>query len=511
MKERAKALHVNDIDNVATALVELKKGETILGVTLLNDIPKGHKFAVRDIPKGNPVIKYANHIGLASQDIKKGEWVHVHNIMGERGRGDIHENIADVPQETCTHKAPAKEEAKRSYKLKGYRRGDGSFGFRNHVLVIPSVNCANRVVENIVNIINYQFSLGNEDCRVVHVTHQHGCSELSYDAKQTQDVIAGNGANPNVYGVLVVGLGCEVVQADAVAEQIKQMAPYKKIEHFTIQDAGGNEKSIQKGAEIVKRLITEALQMEKSEGDLSDLILGTECGGSDSFSGLSANPALGNASDIIIQHGGSVILAETTELIGAEQILACRATNSTVKQEILSTVRGFEQRVIDAKADIRGANPSPGNIAGGLSSIEEKSLGCIYKAGNEPVVAVKEYAQKITDKGLTLMNTPGNDIEQLSGMVAGGCNVCVFTTGRGTPTGSAITPTIKVSSNTAIFQKMTDCIDINAGEIIDGTKTIGDVGAEILDFIVSLGEGKFSKAEINKQNDFAIWRLATTV
>ena len=321
----------------------------------------------------------------------------------------------------------------------------------------------------------------------------------------------GTAANPNVYGVLVVGLGCEVVQAHTVAEEIKDRAPYKKVEFFNIQACGGTEKSIRRGMDIVKNMLAEALKEERTEGTLADVVLGTECGGSDSFSGLSANPALGVASDIVVSHGGAVILAETTELIGAEHILAKRGINEKVSKEIMSTIKGFEQVVIDSNADIRGANPSPGNIEGGLSSIEEKSLGCIYKAGNSPVVAVKDYAKPITDKGLTFMNTPGNDIEQLSGMVAGGCNVCVFTTGRGTPTGSPIAPTIKVSSNTFTFNNMNDAIDLNAGTVVEGTKTIKEVGYEIVDAIVEVADGKLTKAEQNEQNDFSSWRLATTV
>ena len=258
-------------------------------------------------------------------------------------------------------------------------------------------------------------------------------------------------------------------------------------------------------------MLDKALTAVKSKGTLADVVLGTECGGSDSFSGLSANPSLGDASDIVIQQGGSVILAETTELIGAEHILAARAVNAAVSQQVMDTIKGFENTVIQAHADIRGANPSPGNIEGGLSSIEEKSLGCVYKAGNQPVVAVKQYAQPITDIGLTFMNTPGNDIEQLSGMVAGGCNICVFTTGRGTPTGSPITPTIKIASNSQVFQSMNDSIDLNAGTVIKGKRTIQKVGEEILDYMVKISQGTRTKAEINKQNDFSIWRLATTV
>lgn len=258
-------------------------------------------------------------------------------------------------------------------------------------------------------------------------------------------------------------------------------------------------------------MLDEALLVERSEGCLVDIVLGTECGGSDSFSGLSANPSLGAASDIVVGHGGKVVLAETTELIGAEHILAERAINAEVKKQILDTIKGFEQTVIDSHADIRGANPSPGNIEGGLSSIEEKSLGCIYKAGNTSVNSVIDYAKPITATGLTFMNTPGNDIEQLSGMAAGGCNIVVFTTGRGTPTGSPIVPTIKVSSNTDTYINMNDSIDLDAGVVVSGQKTIQEMGEEIIDFIVEVGNGRETKAEINEQNDFSIWRLATTV
>lgn len=385
-------------------------------------------------------------------------------------------------------------------KLMGYRRADQSFGFRNKVIVIPSVHCANKCVEKI--------AMQNPEC--VYITHQHGCSQLDYDAEQTKKVLIGHGTNPNVYGVLIVGLGCEVVQAKEMAERIKQETPYKEVSFLVIQENGGVAKTVQKGSEIVKKMLQQASGVQKALGGWEDLVLGTECGGSDAFSGLSANPLLGAVSDFVIDCGGSVILAETTELIGAEHLLAKRAINEKVKNDVYRVIGDFEKLVLDAHADIRGANPSPGNIAGGLSSIEEKSLGCIYKAGTRPLVDVKEYAHKITQKGLTLMNTPGNDIEQLSGMVAGGCNLCIFTTGRGTPTGSAITPTIKLSSNTKTYLNMQDCIDLDAGEILDGKKSIEQKRDELLMFIQKVSEGVLTKAEENHQNDFSIWRLATT-
>ncbi len=504
-----RALKVDQNDNVATAVCDIEKGSEECGVLLRENIAKGHKFATQNIKKGEPVIKYASLIGIASSDIKAGEWVHVHNCEGTRGRGDKDEELNLKEQLFKSSKATTT--SNKSWQLKGYRRGDGSFGFRNFVLVVPSVHCANKVVERIARETNLKVGGISNECKAVYVTHQHGCSQLEFDAHQTALTLAGNAANPNVYGVLVVGLGCEVVQASTLCAQIKQLSPYKEAEFINIQECGGTKKSVEKGVEIATKMLQNALKVQKSSGDLSDIVLGTECGGSDSFSGLSANVALGAVSDIVVENGGSVILAETTELIGTEHILAARSTNDEVKDRVISTITGFERLVLDAKADIRGANPSPGNIKGGLSTIEEKSLGCVYKAGTTPLVSVKEYAEKITQKGVTLMNTPGNDIEQLSAMVAGGCNVCVFSTGRGTPTGSAITPTVKISSNSAVFESMREDIDINAGEIIDGKKSVKEVAEEILEFMVNLGEGKFSKAEENEQNDFAIWRLATTV
>ncbi|MFQ6341869.1 UxaA family hydrolase [Campylobacter sp. VTCC 70190] len=385
-------------------------------------------------------------------------------------------------------------------KLQGYRRKDNKFGLRNKVIVVPSVHCANKVCENIAR-----------KCQgAVYINHQHGCSQLEFDALQTRDVLIGHGTNANVYGILIVGLGCEVIQAKAVAEKIKEATPYKRVEFLVIQEEGGTLKTTQKGIELVKAMLEEAAKMPMSEGDFSDLILGTECGGSDSYSGLSANPALGSLSDFVIDEGGAVILAETTELIGCEAILAKRAKNEEVAKKVYEKILGFEDLVKSFHADIRGANPSPGNIAGGLSSIEEKSLGCVYKAGTRELMDVIDYAKPVLSKGLTFMNTPGNDIEQLSAMVAGGANVCVFTTGRGTPTGSAIVPTIKLSSNSFCYENMQDCIDINAGAIIDGLKSKEDIRDELIALIVRISQGELVKAELNEQNDFSVWRLATT-
>ena len=319
------AIHVNNSDNVGTALTTLNKGDKALGVVIKENVSKGHKFATEDILKGQPIIKYGAHIGVANRNIKSGEWVHIHNIDGERGRGDLDSKTKEISQNGIRDHVILNN--KKNYTLSGFRRPDGSFGLRNHVLIIPSVHCANKVVERIANEIKYGSVAMKPDSKVVFFNHQHGCSELSYDASQTQDVLVGSGTNPNVYSVLVVGLGCEVVQAKSIAEQIKKYTPYKKVEYFNIQECGGVNESVKKGVTIVKNMLDEALLVERSEGCLADIVLGTECGGSDSFSGLSANPSLGAASDIVVGHGGKVVLAETTELIGAEHIFCLLYTS----------------------------------------------------------------------------------------------------------------------------------------------------------------------------------------
>jgi len=383
----------------------------------------------------------------------------------------------------------------------GYRRPDKTVGIRNHVLVLPTVNCANQVARAIAANVK----------GTVWVEHQHGCSQLGADAEQTVRAFVGHGIHPNVYGIVVVGLGCEVARAQDVAAEIKKQCPHKPVHTIIIQDEGGSYKSIQAGAVAAQHMIIEASMLKREPIDVSELILGTECGGSDACSGLSGNPSLGAASDILIDAGGTSILAETAELIGAEHIIAERAVNDAVKEKCYATIKAFEESAKQMGVDMRGSNPTPGNIEGGLSSIEEKSLGCVYKGGTRPLQAVIGWAEKVTNKGLVYMDTPGNDIEQLTGMVAGGCHICVFTTGRGTPTGSPIAPTIKVATNTGMFQRMNDNMDLNAGTIITGEETVQQVGKRIFAEMLEVASGKVTKAEVLGHNDFAIMRIGPTM
>ncbi|MDF2501678.1 MAG: uxaA 4 [Anaerosporomusa subterranea] len=386
-------------------------------------------------------------------------------------------------------------------KFQGYRRPDGKVGVRNHVLILPSVTCANMVARGISQSV-----IGTN-----WIEHQHGCGQLGADADLTARVLVGHGAHPNVFGVIVVGLGCETIRAQDIAANIKKHCPYKAVETVIIQDAGGSVNAIAQGVSLAKQMVNDASLSKRVSIDASELILGTECGGSDACSGISANPALGVASDLLIDAGGTVILAETTEIIGAEHIIAGRAVNAQVAARCFKLINSCETEVRKMGVDMRGSQPSPGNIEGGLSSIEEKSLGCIHKAGTRPLQAVIDYAAPVNMKGLVWMDTPGHDIEQLTGMVAGGCHLVVFTTGRGTCCGSPVAPTIKVASNTALFERMNDNIDVNAGTIISGLESVEQVGKRIFNDTLEVASGKPTKAEILGFNDFAIRRIGPTI
>jgi altronate dehydratase large subunit len=383
----------------------------------------------------------------------------------------------------------------------GYRRTDGRVGIRNHVLIIPSVVCANRVARGISQLVT----------GTTWVEHQHGCTQLGDDAALTRRVLVAHGTHPNVYGVVVVGLGCETMRAQDIAAGIREACPDKPLRLVIIQDEGGSVKAIAAGASAAHKMVSGASCMERTPSDVSELILGTECGGSDACSGISANPALGVASDLLIDAGGSVILAETTELIGAEHLIAARAVNPQVAARCYEVIKRCEDSAKSMGVDMRGGQPTPGNIEGGLSTIEEKSLGCIYKAGTKPLQDIIDYAMPVTKKGLIWMDTPGQDIEQITGMVAGGCHFVVFTTGRGTCCGSPIAPTIKVATNTAIYEKMKDNMDVNAGTIMTGDESVQQVGRRIYQEMMQVASGKCPRAEILGFNDFAIKRIGPSL
>ena len=382
-------------------------------------------------------------------------------------------------------------------KIQAYRRANGGVGIRNHVLVIPASVCAShaacRMAEGVPG--------------AVAIPHENGCCQVGRDHEQTVRTLAGFGRNPNVAAVLVVSLGCEGIHFDQLQSRIE--ATGKPVAHVGIQASGGETVAIQAGIRILTDLKRQADTQSRVECDLAEIILGLECGGSDATSGIAANPAIGVASDLLLAAGGTSILSETTELIGAEHLLARRASQE-VGQKIMEIVKQTEARAQAMGADLRGSQPTPGNLVGGITTIEEKSLGCIHKAGSARVGAVIAYAEEPRGKGLIVMDTPGHDIESVTGMVAGGAQVVVFSTGLGTPTGCAITPVIKVTGNPETFRRMADCLDVNAGRIIAEGIEIESVGRQLLDEIVAVCNGKLTRAEISGHREFGITRIGPT-
>jgi len=364
----------------------------------------------------------------------------------------------------------------------------------DHHELIPSVICsavaARRIAESVKG--------------AVAISHDCGCAQIGEDEKQTFRVLSGLGKNPNAHSALIVSLGCEVIDAEKLADEIAKTG--KEVEVVSIQEEGGTLRAVEKGTRIVRRMSEEMSREKRKSADVSELIVSTECGGSDWTSGIAANPSVGAAMDRIVEEGGTVILSETTEFIGAEHLLAKRGASPEISEKILEIVRKYEEEVMKMGVDIRGAQPSPGNIKGGLTTIEEKSLGAIHKGGHSKIVEVVEYAEKPTKKGLVIMNTPGYDVESVTGMVAGGSQIVVFTTGRGSPTGNPIAPVIKVTGNPRTYERMKDNIDINAGKVLEGC-SISEVGEEIFEEILRVASGKLTKAEILGHDEIGIWRI----
>ncbi len=381
----------------------------------------------------------------------------------------------------------------------GYARSDGKAGTRNHVLVIPSVGCSQHVADAVARNLK----------GAVYLPNILGCGQIGADREQTKRVLVGFGTNPNVFAVLVVGLGCESVPAKEVAQAIAVSG--KRVEFVDIQSNGGPRKTAALGRRLVREMLADAARVSREPIPVSQLILGTECGGSDYTSGLASNPALGVASDLLVAQGGTVILSETPELIGAEHIIAGRATDEDVGRKVTEATAWWEKEAIKAGQDIREANPSPGNIAGGITTLEEKSLGCIYKAGTAPLAEVIPYGFAPTKKGLVFMDTPAHDIEQLTGMVAGGAQIVAFTTGRGTPIGSPIAPVIKITANAELYRLMRDAIDLDASRVLKGNETLEEAGRRIFEQILASASGKATKAERLGQRDFCIFTIGTHI
>jgi altronate hydrolase len=507
------ALKLRESDDVAVAKRTIKPGTTLLdgchSITIPGTIPAGHKLALAGIEAGQPVRKYGQIIGFATSRISPGEHVHTHNLQMREFERFYEIGVDAQP--------PKFYPADQMRSFQGYARAGGKAGTRNYLAVISTVNCSasvSRYIAERFRTPDLQRDFPNVD-GVVAFTHKSGCAiEPGEPYRLLQRTLAGIVRHPNIAGCVLLGLGCEVNQVHLLvkAQRLDELKPGETAPSIlTIQSAGGVRKSIDAGVAAVSRLLPGANEARRSSIPLSKLILAENCGGSDASSGITANPALGVASDELVRYGGTSVLAETPEIYGAEHLLLRRASSVQVGEKLVNLIRWWENhaRVNNATID---NNPSYGNREGGLTTIYEKSLGAVAKGGLSPLSEVYGYAEQITASGLCFMDTPGYDPVSMTGLVCGGCTIGVFTTGRGSVYGCKPAPCIKVATNTPLFEWMNEDIDLNAGTILDGTETVAEVGARIFEKIISVASGEKTKSELAGVGDeeFAPWILGPT-
>lgn len=492
-----KALKIYGTDNVAVATDAIAAGERVsvdgAEITVLTAIPGGHKFAIKPIAAGERVVKYGFTIGVAKADIAVGEHVHTQNVRSH----------LDSLLEYEYH--PSFEEAKRlpERHFMGYKRADGSVGIRNEIWIVPTVGCVNSIVREIER--EAQKYVGGSLEGVFAYNHPYGCSQLGDDMYMTLDYLAGLIRHPNAAGVLVVGLGCE---NGNIGELKKRMGEYdeSRVKFLTAQEV---EDEIAAGVEIIGQLAEGAKQAKREECPLSSLVVGLKCGGSDGFSGITANPLLGRFSDRLIGMGGSSILTEVPEMFGAETILMDRCRTKEEFDKTVSLINDFKSYFMRYGERI-DENPSPGNKAGGITTLADKSLGCTQKGGTAPVEDVLKYGEGVRRKGLSLLQAPGNDLVASNALAASGAHLVLFTTGRGTPFGCPV-PTVKISSNSALAAKKHSWIDFDAGRLLDGN-TLDGLADEFEDYIIALASGELrAKSEALDKHELAIFKDGVTL
>jgi len=495
-------------DNVVIARATLLPGAPVHeGMTAVERVPAGHKVAVRPIAAGEPVRRYGQIIGFATSAIEPGQHVHVHNI----GMGDFAKDYA--------HSANARptDYVNDPATFEGIRRSDGRVATRNYIGILTSVNCSAHVAGLIADVFRRNPFTGEDPLAefpnvdgVVALTHKTGCGMTEGEPlRLLRRTLAGYARHPNFSHVVALGLGCEVNQIGGLLEEQRLAGRLKSMD---IQGMGGTRKTVEAGVAFVKEVLAEANEVARETVPAKELTVALQCGGSDGYSGVSANPALGAASDLLVRHGGTVILSETPETYGAEHLLTRRAVSREVGEKLVALMRWWEEYTQRENAEMN-ANPSPGNKAGGLTTILEKSLGAMAKAGSTNLVDVVKYAEPVTAKGFVFMDTPGYDPVSATGQVAGGANLVCFTTGRGSVFGCKPAPSIKLATNSPMYRRMEDDMDVNCGTILDGDETVQECGRRIFDLMLRVASGERTKSEQFDFGaaEFAPWVIGATM
>ena len=501
-------IRLNAADNVITARAELLPGTEIPGegVTVAQPIPSGHKVATRAIAAGEPIRKYDQIIGFATDAIAVGEHVHVHNV-------EMHDFERDYAFGVDARPTAYFNDSE-LVTFQGFRRDSGRIGTRNYIGVLTSVNCSATAAKYIAEAITPEVlaKYPNVD-GVVALTHSTGCG-MAGDGEgyaNLQRVLWGMARHPNFAGVLMVGLGCEVNQIDFLLEAygIKRGEGFQTM---NIQDAGGLRKTVEWGSGIIRDMLPEANKAERSACPASELTLALQCGGSDAYSGITANPALGEAANLLVRHGGTAVLAETPEIYGAEHLLTRRAVSREVGEKLIERIKWWEDYTARNGGEMNN-NPSPGNKRGGLTTILEKSLGAAAKGGTTNLTGVYKYGEPVTAKGFTFMDSPGYDPASITGQVASGCNIVTFTTGRGSVYGCKPAPSLKLATNSTMYRKMSDDMDINCGAVIDEGISVEEMGKRIFDRLLEVASGSKTKSEEQGMgdNEFIPWQIGAVM
>ena len=488
---------INQNDNVAVALRPLNKGEVLqaaeTAVTLMEDIPQGHKFALRELKSGEEVVKYGFRIGFAKEDIQPGQWVHVHNVKTALG------DVLTYDYEPEGHQDV--EPTEHTY-FEGYRRTDGKAGIRNEIWIIPTVGCVNSIAKALETAAK-KFVGGNvED--VIAFQHPYGCSQMGDDQENTRKVLADMIHHPNAGGVLVLGLGCENSNIPVLMDYIGAYDE-QRVKFLQCQDV---EDEMEEAMKLIGELAAYAGAFSREKIDASELIIGMKCGGSDGLSGITANPVVGAFSDLLVSKGGTTILTEVPEMFGAETLLMNRCATPELFDKTVDLINNFKNYFTSHNQTIY-ENPSPGNKKGGISTLEDKSLGCTQKSGSALVKGVLEYGEPVKVKGLNLLSAPGNDLVAATALAVSGAHMVLFTTGRGTPFASPV-PTVKISSNSKLAGHKNNWIDFNAGRMVED-KTKEELAEELLGYVLEVASGRKVKSEEAGFHDMAIFKQGVTL